>query len=47
MDPQVRSFYQETLESVQSQLDQLAAERRQVHEDPKAREYRILHRQKD
>jgi hypothetical protein len=42
-DPQMRSFYQETLESVQSELDQLAAEEQQGYEDPKVREYRLLH----
>src|SRR5512133_1090753 len=42
-DPQMRSFIQETLESVQSQLDQLAAEEQQGYEEPKMREYRLLH----
>ena len=42
-DPQMRSFYKETLQSAQSQLDQLAAEEQQGYEDPKMREYRLLH----
>jgi hypothetical protein len=41
-DPQMRSFYKETLQSAQSQLDQLAAEEQQGYEDPKMREYRLL-----
>jgi hypothetical protein len=43
MDPQMRSFYQESLESLQSQLDQLAAEEQRGYEDPKMPEYRLLH----
>ena len=39
----MRSFYKETLQSAQSQLDQLAAEEQQGYEDPKMREYRLLH----
>ena len=40
-DPR-RSFYTETLQSAQSQLDQLAAEGQQGYEDPKILEYRLL-----